>query len=120
MNEKKLISLIPGAAILTSKVAVFIPATVGGSAVDNSAEVDNAAALLSGLFGGATIQPGAGCWLSDSGALVKEATTTVYAFCSPEAAEDHAGAVVDFMQRIKAEMQQEAVAIEIDGKMIIF
>jgi len=78
MNEKSIISLIPGAVVLAEKIAVFIPATVGGAEVDNSGAVDRAAALLSGFFGGATIQPGAGCWLSDSGALVKEATTTVY------------------------------------------
>jgi len=120
MNEKSIISLIPGAVVLAEKIAVFIPATVGGAEVDNSGAVDRAAALLSGFFGGATIQPGAGCWLSDSGALVKEATTMVYAFATPEVVEEHAGAVVDFMRGIKAEMQQEAVAVEINGKMAIF
>lgn len=58
---------------LRHKITVYVPATVDvDKAVDNSAQVDAAAALLSGLFGGATSSPAVGYWLTSSGQLVKE------------------------------------------------
>ena len=71
---------------LRHKITVYVPATVDvDKAVDNTAQVDAAAALLSGLFGGATSSPAVGYWLTSSGQLVKESTTIVFAFAAEEA-----------------------------------
>ena len=107
---------LKNAVKLDRKICLYIPATVDvDQGADNSAQVDRAAALLSELFGGATIQPGAGCWMSDSAGLVKEATTLVYAFCDTAGFDAGIGAVLDFAEKIKMEMSQESIAVEING-----
>ena len=101
---------------LSARVTVYVPATVGtADAADNSREVDAIASTLSAWFGGATIQPGSGCWMSDSAGLVKEATTTVYAAGTPEQLAAHIREILDLCRRLKAEMQQEAISLEIAG-----
>ena len=103
---------------LRHKITVYVPATVDvDKAVDNSAQVDAAAALLSGLFGGATSSPAVGYWLTSSGQLVKENTTVVFAFADEKALEDGADKVVGFCRNLKEERRQEAIALEIDGAM---
>ena len=105
---------------LARRVAVYVPATAGpATAADNGEEVRRAAALLSGLFGGATIQPGAGCWMSDEAGLVTEATTLVYAFTDDAGLAAGIDPVLDFAEAIKAEMQQESVAVEINGELFL-
>lgn len=111
---KKLKNLVA----LRHKITVYVPATVDvDKAVDNTAQVDAAAALLSGLFGGATSSPAVGYWLTASGELVKEKTTIVFAFAAEEALEGGIEKVVKFCDNLKAEMAQEAIALEIDGAM---
>lgn len=101
---------------LDQRVTVYVPATVGtNNAADSAAEVDAVAAALSTWFGGATIQPGAGCWMSDTCGLVKEATTTVYAGCTAEQLADHIGDVRKLCENLKTEMMQEAIALELRG-----
>lgn len=111
---------IKNALRLDKKIVCYIPATAGpATACDNSGQVDRAGKMLSGLFGGATIQPGRGCWLSDAAGLVTEATTLVYAF-TDAAGLEKIDVVIDFMERLKIEMAQEAVSLEIDGVLYIF
>lgn len=103
---------------LRHKITVYVPATVDvDKAVDNAAQVDAAAALLSGLFGGATSSPAVGYWLTGSGRLVKENTTVVFAFAAEDALESGIDKVIDFCDNLKEEMRQEAIALEIDGAM---
>ena len=112
---------IKNALRLNKKIVCYIPATIGtAAAADNSSQVNRAGEMLSGLFGGATIQPGRGCWLSDSSGLVTEETTLVYAFTDPASLEEKIDSVIDFMEALKIEMRQEAVSLEIDGVLYIF
>ena len=105
---------------LEKKIVLYIPATIGpAAAVDNSAAVDKAAAFLSGLFGGATIQPGRGAWLSDAAGLVMENTTLVYSFTNAAGLAAGLDSVVDYAESIKKELSQEAVSLEIDGDLYI-
>lgn len=107
---------LKNAVKLDRKICLYIPATFDVDRItDNSKQVDGAAALLSELFGGATIQPGAGCWMSDSCGLVKEDTTLVYAFCDAAGFDAGIGAVLDFAADLKREMAQESIAVEING-----
>ena len=101
-----------GLDMLGARVSVYVPATCGtADAADNSREVDAIASTLSAWFGGATIQPGAGCWMSDTCGLVKEQTTVVYAACTAEQLADRIAALRTLCEDLKAEMQQEAVWI---------
>lgn len=105
---------------LDKKIVLYVPATMGAAAAcDNSAAVSAAAAFLSGLFGGATIQPGRGAWVSDSAGLVLEDTTLVYAFTDSDGLRAGLDPVIDYAGKIKREMLQEAVSLEIDGVLYI-
>lgn len=84
-------------------------------AADNAREVDSVAAALSAWFGGATIQPGAGCWMSETCGLVKEDTTTIYAACTAEHLAEKIGDVLELCRNLKVEMKQEAIALQLDG-----
>ena len=57
--------------------------------IDNAAYVERVARTLSACFGGATASPVRGYWVSDSGELVKESTTMVFAYCSSADAEKY-------------------------------
>ena len=114
MKENKLAALIP----LKSKITVYVPATVNvNEAVDNSAQVERVARLLSSAFGGATASPVRGYWVSAEGSLVAEHTTMVFAYCDTVDAEKYIDDVVTLCVELKHEMRQEAIALEYNGAM---
>lgn len=103
---------------LSSKVTIYVPATTGVDvAADNTQQVNDTAALLADLFGGSTSTAALGYWLSPAAGLVAEKTTLVFAYASDEALQAHIDDVVAWCQKLKAEMSQEAVALEINGEM---
>lgn len=103
---------------LSSKVTVYVPATQGvNAATDNKEQVKATAALLSECFGGATSTPALGYWLSPVAGLVAETTTVVFAYANDAALQQNIGRVVDYCEKLKGEMGQEAVALEINGDM---
>lgn len=109
-----------GALELTHRVAVYVPGTQGVSAAaDNTAQVRKIAAKLSGYFGGATAQQSTGYWTSSTAGLVAEAVTIVFSACTAEQLNAHLPQVLELAQDIKREMQQEAVTVELDGKLYI-
>ena len=112
MINKKLEKLQP----LRHRVAVYVPGTNGvNTAADNARYVKMAAATLSNLFGGATATPAIGYWMSDAAGLVEEKTTIVYAYAAGADLERGLDVVIDFCADMRAELQQEAVSLEIDG-----
>lgn len=103
---------------LSSKVTVYVPATQGvNMAADNTRQIEATAALLSECFGGATSTPALGYWMSPAVGLVAEKTTVVFAYASDADLQEHIGRVVDHCDTLKREMQQEAIALEINGEM---
>ena len=103
---------------LSSKITVYIPSTVNiNQKIDNKKYVDEAASLLSSLFGGATSCETLGYWMSPSAGLVKEHTTMVYAYCNDTDLQEHAEEVIDFCENLKKELSQDSVALEINGEM---
>lgn len=103
---------------LSSKVTIYVPATLGvNTAADNTDQVNRAAALLASLFGGSTSTPAVGYWVSPAAGLVAEKTTVVFAYAGDKALQDHVEEVVDFCEALKLEMGQEAIALEINGEM---
>lgn len=109
-----------GAVELPQRVALYVPGTQGpATATDNAAQVERIAAEFCAWFGGATAQESTGFWMSDTAGLVREAVTIVYAACTAEQLRDNLPDVLTLAQKIKAEMQQEAVSIEINGTLYI-
>lgn len=103
---------------LSSKVTIYVPATVGVSQqADNSKQVEETAALLARLFGGSTSTPAVGYWLSPAAGLVAEKTTVVFSYCSDADLQNGIEALIEHCEKMKTDMQQEAVAMEINGEM---
>ncbi len=103
---------------LSSKISVYVPSTVDvDKDADNAAQVDAVAAALAAWFGGSTYTPAVGCWLSDTAGLVRERTTVVFAYAAEAALSAHVEDLLDLCERLKADMAQEAVSLEINGEM---
>ena len=109
-----------GAVELPQRVALYVPSTTDtDKPTDNAAQVERVAAAFCGWFGGATAQESTGFWMSDTAGLVREAVTIVYASCTADQLRDSLPDVLQLAQQIKAEMQQEALSCELDGKLYI-
>ena len=105
---------------LPERVALYVPSTTDtDKPTDNAAQVERVAREFCGWFGGATAQQSAGYWISDTAGLVREAVTIVYAACTAAQLREHLPDVLQLAQQIKAEMQQEALSCELDGKLYI-
>lgn len=109
-----------GAVTLPQRVALYVPSTTDtDKPTDNAAQVERVAREFCGWFGGATAQPSAGYWISDTAGLVREAVTIVYSACTAAQLREHLPDVLTLAQQIKAEMQQEAISAEINGTLYI-
>lgn len=109
-----------GALELTQRVALYVPSTTDtDKPTDNAAQVERVAREFCGWFGGATAQPSAGYWLSDTAGLIREAVTIVYAACTADQLREHLPDVLTLAQQIKQDMAQEAVSVELNGTLYI-
>ncbi len=104
----------------TNQVGIYIPTTIG---VDQQANttiyVDQTLAFMGRLFGGATHEKVRGVWNSDEVGIVAEDIHLVRSFCSPSTLDEQMSTVVDYMERLKQEMKQEAMALEINSKLML-
>lgn len=108
------------AVTLPQRVAIYVPSTQDvNHATDNAAQVERVARRFCEMFGGATAQQSSGYWMSDSAGLVREAVNIVYAACTADQLREHLPDVLTLAQQIKAEMQQEAVSVELNGALYI-
>lgn len=57
--------------------------------------------------------------MSQSAGLVGEAVTIVYSNAAAEDIERHGAEIVAICQKIKREMKQEAVSLEINGELFL-
>lgn len=106
---------------LENEVAVIVPSTNGTSVADPvliQTQIDKALVDLSLLNGGATAQPGIGCWVDDSGSLVKENVTVISSSCGDITIRT-LRTLVTLSKAIKVAMNQEAVSVKINGTLYI-
>lgn len=102
---------------LNAKVAIYVPSTTNvNKPTDNAAMVNKVMESFSNWFGGCTSTPAVGGWVSNSGTLVVENVTIVYAFCTPESFGEHFEEVMQLATEIRDEMKQEAVTLEYNGQ----
>lgn len=119
-NEKEFFDTIPGVVRLDSRVAIYVPSTTDTDhPTDNRRQVEEVAANLSAMFGGATATEARGYWVSQSAGLVGEAVTIVYSNAAAEDIERHGAEIVAICRKIKREMKQEAVSLEINGELFL-
>ena len=99
---------------------IYIPSTVDvNTTVDNSAAVAGCLSFLSGRFGGATAINAAGAWMSSSAGLVTENVTICYAFTNLWGFLRGRRSVLAYAKTVRDEMSQEAVSVEIDGRLYL-
>lgn len=103
---------------LSSRLTVYVPSTINvNEKINNKKYVDATASLLSSFFGGATSTNAQGYWISPSIGLVREKSTMVFAYCNESSLESHIDDVVTHCEELKRELRQDAIALEINGKM---
>lgn len=102
---------------LDCKVSIYVPSTTNvNEACDNSEQVKIVITELAKMFGGATASRAVGGWVSASGETVIEDVTIVYSFCTSEQLHERFEDVYAICERIKREMSQEAVTLEVNGQ----
>ena len=105
---------------LTHSIAVFVPSTLDVDVMfDNTHQVKSAIHFFGGLFGGAVSNQADGVWKSEDKGLVTEQVTIVRAFVSQQLLDTHLNSVIDYAGQLKAEMQQEAIALDVDGQLVL-
>jgi hypothetical protein len=101
-------------------VKIYVPSTVKGDIPITDAAhqkfVDQTLTKLSGWFGGATAIPGEGAWVDNHKTLIKEKVTIVYAFAE-KLDKDSLNQVVDYAKKLKDDLAQSAISLEVDGKL---
>jgi hypothetical protein len=70
-------------------------------------------------FGGATSNQAEGVWDSEEAGLVNEVVYIVRSFVTQEEMNEHLDAVLAYMAELKEKLQQEAMAVEVDRKLML-
>ncbi|MCI5120033.1 MAG: hypothetical protein D3908_02340 [Candidatus Electrothrix sp. AUS4] len=101
-------------------ISVFIPTTMDvDKEFDTSAYVQKTLEFLGERFGGATSTKGDGAWKSASQGMVNETVYIVIAYVTENELNNYIDNVIDFVKAVKKELNQEAMSIEINNKMIL-
>lgn len=104
----------------THQISVYIPTTIDtDQSADTTAYVERAMAFLGERFGGATSMPAQGVWNSDDVGLVNEGVHIVRTYATPDDMNNHLDNVIDFVKSLKEELRQEAMALEVDRKLVL-
>ena len=104
----------------TNQVRVYIPTTMDvDRQIDTSLYVQRTLALLGNLFGGATSDDAKGVWKSDTEGLVGETVYIVTSYVTQADLDRHLAAIVDFVEGLKQELKQEAMALEVNEKLML-
>lgn len=104
----------------TNQVGIYIPTTID---VDQKANttiyIERTLAFMGKIFGGATHEKVRGVWNSEEVGIVAEDIHLVRSFCSPALLDEHLNKVIDYIESMKQELKQEAMALEINNKMML-
>lgn len=104
--------------MLSHKFSIYVPSTTNiNETVDNSEQIRKTLVFLSGLFGGATATAARGAWVSSSAGLVLENVTICYAFCTLAGKLKNRRSVLAYAAGLRDEMKQDAISVEIDGRL---
>lgn len=103
---------------LSCQVRIYVPSTTAATqAADTSGTVDATLEFLSVRFGGATSYTAMGCWKSPEHGLIKEKVIICESYTDTHGLEENIEAVIERAEALKAELSQEAIAIEVMGEM---
>lgn len=106
--------------LLNNRVTVVVPSTIGSDAAPQELidyHIKNALDALARVAGGSTAVNAQGAWLDARGHLVRERVCNVYAYCTDSQRPWVVKAAKRVAADIKETMNQESVAIVINGTM---
>jgi hypothetical protein len=104
----------------TNQIGVYLPTTIRvDQKADTSEYVEKTLSFMGKLFGGATHEKVQGMWNSQGVGLVQEDIHLVRSYCSQSILDKHMGEVVDYVEILKQELQQEAMALEVNQKLML-
>ncbi|MCJ7432511.1 MAG: cyclic nucleotide-binding domain-containing protein, partial [Anaerolineales bacterium] len=104
----------------TNQIGVYLPTTIGvDQRADTASSVEKTLSFMGKLFGGATHEKVQGVWNSQEVGLVEEDIHLVRSYCSQPVLDKYMGEVVDYVETLKQELQQEAMALEVNQKLML-
>ena len=106
----------------TNAVSLYIPTTIDvNTAVDTTPYVNRTLAFLGQLFGGATTttMQARGVWNSAEAGLVGEDIHIVRSYATQADLDAHLQKILDYVEGLKQELRQEAMAVEINQKLML-
>ena len=104
----------------THNIAVFIPSTMEvDKPIDTDEYVKEVLNFMAERFGGATSREGSGVWNSVDVGLVGETVHIVESYMNQQDMNRHLDEVVALVKRLKLELSQEAMALEVDRKLTL-
>ena len=106
----------------TNQIGVYIPSTTDvDQVVDTSEYIDRTIAFLGKIFNGvkATSNAAHGVWNSDEVGLVSEAIYIVRTYVTQAELDRYLGDVLEYVEVMKEELSQEAMAVEVNQKLML-
>lgn len=119
----KVEKVLEGVFTLNHHIRIYVPSKVGTDdmpAVMQQEWIDRVTAKLAEWYGGATITPAMGAWMSRRDGLVCEKVTIVEAYASAEAVEASIADTVILCKDMRDALKQESIAMEYDNKMLLW
>ncbi|WP_257064347.1 hypothetical protein [Priestia megaterium] len=111
--------MIKNAIHLKNKVSIMIPSTKNAiEKIDNEKYVNESIILFSELFGGVTVLNCQGGYISSKYGLIKENVKNVFSYCE-ELTPENIASILEFIERLKVELKQECIALEINNNMYL-
>jgi CRP-like cAMP-binding protein len=102
------------------QLVLYIPTTIAvDQTFDTTTYVERTLAVLGARFGGATSKQASGVWRSEMAGLVGETVYLVETYATEADLMMHLDAVVAYIKQLKHELGQEAMALEVDQKLIL-
>lgn len=102
------------------QIGLYIPTTVNvNQSADTQACLQKTLAFMGQLFGGATSNLAQGMWSSQAAELVSETITIVKSYVTQSDLDKHLPAVIEYVESLKDELKQEAMALEVNQKLML-
>jgi len=102
------------------QIGLYIPTTVNvNQSADTQACLQKTLAFMGQLFGGATSNLAQGIWSSETAELVSETITIVKSYVTQSDLDRHLPAVIEYVESLKDELKQEAMALEVNQKLML-
>jgi CRP-like cAMP-binding protein len=104
----------------THQIGVYVPTTLGvNQSADTQACLEKTLAFMGQLFGGATSNQAQGIWGREAAELVSETIYIVKSYVTQSDLDRHLPAVIEYVESLKHELKQEAMALEVNQKLML-